>query len=78
MPGATLAVGRVTATTKLKTGIIEQFVLYYGPATFLLALNVLAIFIMIVVLLYRAHKYRNSERESLLAGRDQRKDVCFH
>ena len=63
------------ATTKLKTGIIEQFVLYYGPATFLLALNVLAIFIMIVVLLYRAHKYRSSDCESLLAGRDQRKEI---
>ena len=59
----------------LTPGIIEQFVLYYGPATFLLALNVLAIFIMIVVLLYRAHKYRSFDRESLLAGRDQRKEI---
>ena len=63
------------ATTKLKTGIIEQFVLYYGPVTFLLALNAVSIFIMIVVLLYRAHKYRSSDREPLLAGRDQRKEV---
>ena len=63
------------STVKVEAGIIEEFVLYYGPVTLFLGLNVVAIFIMIVVLLYRAHKYRSSDRESLLAGRDQRKEV---
>ena len=44
------------ATEKDTAGIAEQFSLYYGPATFLLTLCIVAVFVMVAVLAYRAHK----------------------
>ena len=44
------------AAGKSTVGVIEQFVLYYGPATFLLTLNV--VLIILVIILFRRHKYR--------------------
>ena len=44
------------ATEKDTAGIAEQFSLYFGPATFLLTLCIMAVFVMVVALAYRAHK----------------------
>ena len=62
------------ATEKYTEGIIEQFVLFYGPAFLMVGLCVVAIVTMLSVLLYRTYNSYYDE-QTLLLGRDQRKEV---
>ena len=62
------------STKKYTEGIVEEFVLFYGPAFLMVVLCVVAIATMFSVLLYRSHYLRDDERATLL-GRDQRKEV---
>ena len=63
-------------------GVIEQFALYYGPATLLLSVNVVGILTILSVVVYRTYKHasldRDRAREPLLAvntNRDQKREV---
>ena len=66
------------STEDYTVGIAEQFSLYYGPATLFLVLNIIAIVIMIVLLMYRAYKSVRcrTETQSLTgSNKDQRIEV---
>ena len=54
------------ATQKYLEGIIEQFVLWYGPLFISLTLSVVAVFIILIVLTQRAYTHKNSENEYLI------------
>ena len=62
------------ATKKYTEGIVEEFVLFHGPAFLMVVLCVVAIVTMLSVLLYRAH-YSYYDDQTLLLNRDQRKEV---
>ena len=62
------------ATEKFTEGIIEQFVLFYGPAILMVGLCVVAIVTMLSVLLYRAY-CKSDDDQALLLNRDQRKEI---
>ena len=47
-------------------GIIEQFVLWYGPLFISLTLTVVAVFIILIVLARRAYAHNNPENEYLI------------
>ncbi len=55
------------ATQKYQEGLTEVFALFYGPIVVSLALNTLAVAIMMVVLVQRVYRYSRPEREPLLA-----------
>ena len=59
------------ATVKYIEGIVEQFVLFYGPAAIFLTLNIVAIIIMFVVLLHRVYKKKKSDNEPLTVDKNQ-------
>ena len=52
------------ATVKYIEGIVEQFVLFYGPATVLLTLNIIAVVTIFAVLLRRVCKNNESQTEN--------------
>ena len=59
------------ATQKFILGIVEQFVLYFGPATFFLALSIVAIVTMLAVMGYRVYRSKHvheAERRPLNSG----------
>ena len=59
------------ATQKYLEGIIEQFVLWYGPLFISLTLSVVAVFIILIVLARRAFAHDNSEREYLVENQER-------
>ena len=65
------------ATEKYTEGIIEQFVLFYGPAFLMVGLCVVAIVTMLSVLLYRNYSrvIYDDQSHAPLLDRDQRKEV---
>ena len=63
-------------TEKYSEGIVEQFGLYYGPAALSLLVNIIAIGVMVVVMLWRARKsVQSTELQSLVGARDQYVEV---
>ena len=61
------------SSDKYTEGIVEQFALYYGPATIALAINLIIIIVMFVVLVCRARKTTQmSESHSLLTSKDKK------
>lgn len=68
------------ATNKYDPGIIEQFVLYYGPATAALIVNIIIIIFMIVIMLRRVRvdldvRIQHSESTSLTSTALRNKKV---
>ena len=64
------------ATEKYIEGIVEQFVLFYGPAFLMVGLCVVAIVTMLSVLLYRHYSCVIYDNQSApLLDRDQRKEM---
>ena len=65
------------STEKDVAGIVEQFVLYYGPATFFLVVVIIAVVIMFAVMVYRAHqsKHSTAEGQPLIDDRNQKVQV---
>ena len=59
------------ATQKYLEGIIEQFVLWYGPLFVSLTLSVIAVFIILIVLAQRAYAHRNQEIECLIENHER-------
>ncbi len=59
------------ATEKYPEGIAETFALFYAPAIVSLALNALAIVIMVVVMVQRAYRNRHPKREPLVAEQNK-------
>ena len=59
------------ATEKYVEGIIEQFVLWYGPFTISLTLSVVAVFIILIVLAWRTYASRNKEYEHLIENHER-------
>ena len=58
------------ATQKYLEGIIEQFVLWYGPIFVSLTLSVVAVFIILIVLAQRAYAHKNPENECLIENHE--------
>ena len=58
------------ATQKYLEGIIEQFVLWYGPLFISLTLTVVAVFMITIVLAQRAYAHKNSESECLIENQE--------
>ena len=48
--------------TLLVTGVIEQFALWFGPAMTILSLSSVAMFVMMIILIYRAFMWRSLKR----------------
>ena len=64
------------ASEKYTEGIIEQFVLFYGPAILMVSLCVVAIVTMLSVLLYRHYSsFVYDDQSAPLLNRDQRKKI---
>ena len=63
------------ATKKLKEGVIEQFVLMYGPLYTTMTLETVATIIIVTVLIWRAYRHNQSEYTELISRRRQRKQV---
>ena len=64
------------ATEKYTEGIVEQFVLFYGPAFLMVGLCVVAIVTMLSVLLYRHYSHVSYvDQGTPLLDRDQRKEI---
>ena len=59
------------ATQKYLEGIIEQFVLWYGPLFISLTLSVVAVFIILIVLAQRAYAHKNQESECLIENHER-------
>ena len=59
------------ATQKYLEGIIEQFVLWYGPLFVSLTLSVVAVFIILIVLAQRAYANKKSESECLIENHER-------
>ena len=58
------------ANEKYLEGIIEQFVLWYGPLFISLTLSVVAVFIILIVLAQRAYAHKNQELECLIENHE--------
>ena len=60
------------ANEKYHEGIIEQFVLWYGPLFISLTLSVVAVFIILIVLAQRAYAHKkNPENECLIENHER-------
>ena len=59
------------ATQKYLEGIIEQFVLWYGPLFISLTITVVAVFIILIVLAQRAYTHKNQESECLIENHER-------
>ena len=59
------------ATQKYHEGIIEQYVLWYGPLFISLALSFVAVFIILIVLAQRAYAHKNQESECLIENHER-------
>ena len=59
------------ATQKYLEGIIEQFVLWYGPLFVSLTLSVVAVFTILIVLAQRAYTNKNPELECLIENHER-------
>ena len=58
------------ATQKYLEGIIEQFVLWYGPLFVSLTITVVAVFIILIVLAQRTYAHKNAENECLIENQE--------
>lgn len=58
------------ANQKYTEGIVEIFVLFYGPIILSLILNFFALLVVVFVLLKRLYHHRNSERRHLTGQKD--------
>ena len=63
------------ATQKYLEGIIEQFVLWYGPLFISLTLSVVAVFIILIVLAQRAYANKNPENKGLYERNQNKKAI---
>ena len=59
------------ATQKYLEGIVEQFVLWYGPLFISLTLSVVAVFIILVVLAWRSYTHRTQEHKFLVENHER-------
>ena len=59
------------ATQKYFEGVIEQFVLWYGPLFISLTITVVAVFIILIVLAQRAYAHKNQESECLIENHER-------
>ena len=59
------------ATQKYIEGIIEQFVLWYGPLFVSLTLSIVAVSIILIVLAQRAYVLKNPENEHLILNHER-------
>ena len=63
------------ATQKYHEGIIEQYVLWYGPLFISLALSFVAVFIILIVLAQRAYAHKNQESECLIENHERNQNM---
>ena len=60
------------ASSDYVTGIVEQFVLYYGPAIVSLIVNIIAVVVMVAIMVRRVYASKHGEKEPLIDERNQK------